>query len=315
MDDPPSLPARATDAHKGTAGTVCVVGGCAAADQPRMIGAPALVALGALRAGAGLVKIAAPSPILTESVAACPSATGIALPTDAAGAIVAHEAAEVLDALADAAGCLAVGPGLGSGQGVTALVVRAVGQQESPVVLDADGLNALAAVSHFASDIRARMIVTPHPGEFRRLAERLKINQSPTDAAERPAAAERLAQAMGCVVVLKGAGSVVSDGHRTWVCPHGHPCLATAGTGDVLAGVIAGMVAQFAPPPPIAPGVTTPVNPARPFDLYECARVGVLVHARAGERWARRHGASAGLIASELAAEIPGAVEAERADA
>ncbi|MEQ8769587.1 MAG: NAD(P)H-hydrate dehydratase [Phycisphaerales bacterium] len=315
MDDPPSLPARSKDAHKGTAGTVGIVGGCAAADQPRMIGAPALAALGALRAGAGLAKIAAPGPILTDAVSMCPSATGIALPTDSLGDIVAHEAAGVLDALADAADCLVVGPGLGSGEGVAALVVRAVGQQEAPVVLDADGLNTLAGVAHFASEIRARLIVTPHPGEFRRLAEPLKITQRPTDTNERPAAAERMAQALGCVVVLKGAGTVVSDGHRTWTCAHGHPCLATAGTGDVLSGVIAGMVAQFAAPPPIAPGVPMPVNPAKPFDLYECARVGVLVHARAGERWARRHGASAGLIATELAAEIPGAVEAERSDA
>ncbi len=312
MDDPPSLPARATDAHKGTAGTVGVIGGCAADDQPRMIGAPALAALGALRAGAGLAKIAAPGPILTEAVAACPSATGIALPTDDAGAVVGHEGAVVLDALAEAADALVVGPGLGSAEGVTALVVRAVGQPESPVVLDADGLNTLAGVAHFASEIRARLIVTPHPGEFRRLAEPLKITEDPTNAHERPAAGERLAQALGCVVVLKGAGTVVSDGHRTWTCQHGHPCLATAGTGDVLAGVIAGMVAQFAAPPPLAPGVAVPADSARPFDLYECARVGVLVHARAGERWARRHGASAGLIASELAAEIPASVEAER---
>lgn len=314
MDGPPAVPNRAREAHKGTAGTVGVVGGCAAAGQPRMIGAPALVALGALRAGAGLAKIATPSSILTEAVSACPSATGIALPTNSDGNIVAHESARIFDTLTDQSEAMVVGPGLGAGDGVEALVVRATGQQEVPVILDADGLNTLAGIPLFASEIRARLIVTPHPGEFRRLAGPLKITQNPTDDTQRPAATERLAQALGCIVVLKGAGTVVSDGHRTWTCPHGHPCLATAGTGDVLAGAIAGLVAQFAAPAPIAPGIPMPPNPAQPLDLYDCARLGVLVHARAGERWARRHGASTGLLAGELADEIPGAIEAERSD-
>lgn len=312
MDAPPLLPTRARDSHKGTAGTVGVIGGCAGDGQARMVGAPALAARAALRAGAGLAKIASPDRILTEVIGLCPSATGVSLATGADGAVVAHEAAAVLDRLANDAGCLVVGPGMGSGDAVESSALRAVGQQECPVVLDADGLNALASVAHYAGEIRGRVIVTPHPGEFRRLAGPLKIAEDPTDDATRTAAAERLAQALGCVVVLKGAGTVVSDGHRTWVCERGHPCLATAGTGDVLAGVIGGLVAQYAAAAPIAPGIAMTVDPRKPLDLFDCARVGVLAHAIAGERWAAGHDASAGLLAAELADEIPAVIETLR---
>lgn len=312
MSDLPRLPARPRDGHKGTFGTVGVVGGCCARDQARMLGAPALAARAALRAGAGLAKIAAPDAALTEVVALCPSATGIALPTDAAGAITGHGAAEVLDGLAEDAACLVVGPGLGRGAGVDAVTVRAAGQDACPAVLDADALNALAALADYAQDIRGRVIVTPHPGEFRRLADPLKIAGDPTDDAARPHLAERLAQALGCVVVLKGARTVVSDGHRTWTCERGHPCLGTAGSGDVLSGLLGGLVAQFVPAPPIAPGIKMPVDPKRPLDLFQAACVGVQAHAIAGERWAADHDASAGLLAQELADELPAVIEAMR---
>ncbi|QKK07339.1 MAG: hypothetical protein HND58_03690 [Planctomycetota bacterium] len=170
-------------------------------------------------------------------------------------------------------------------------------------------LRALARVSR---DGRADAA----PGEFRRLARALKIAHDPTDTAQRPLAAEALAQRLGCVVVLKGAGTVVSDGQRTWVCPHGHPCLATAGTGDVLSGVIAGLVAQWVrPPDPMlaklpeqarrALGGASAGGGDATLDLFDAARAGVVVHALAGERWAAAHDASAGLLAAELAALVP----------
>lgn len=313
MDELPRLPARPRDGHKGTFGTVGVVGGCCADGQPRMLGAPALAARAALRAGAGLAKVAGPDPALTEIIALCPSATGVAITTGSDGSITPHEAAAVLDALADDASCLVVGPGLGRGAGVDALAVRAAGQEACPVVLDADALNALAAMPDYARDIRGRAILTPHPGEFRRLADPLKITGDPADDGARPGLADRLAQALGCVVVLKGARTVVSDGHRAWVCERGHPCLATGGSGDVLAGVIGGLAAQFVPPPPIAPGIAAPADPARPLDLFSAACLGVLAHAAAGERWAAAHDASAGLLAQELADEVPAVIESVRA--
>ena len=307
----PRLPVRDPRGHKGTFGRVAVVGGCACdagGMRVRMIGAPALAALGALRAGAGLAVVLAPEPVLGAVLTIAPSATGMVLETDRAGAIVAHSAAQTLDRVLDRSDVLAIGPGLGSGQSVEQLVLRAVSQTRVPVVVDADALNALARTPAFDKDFHANAVLTPHPGEFARLAAVLGIAEDPTDPATRPEAARALARRIGTVVVLKGAGTVVSDGQRVWTCRAGHPCLATAGTGDVLtgviAGVIAGIIAQF------DPRSASPHQSAQPktlagLDLFDAARAGVLAHALAGERWAADHKASAGLLAGELAALIP----------
>jgi NAD(P)H-hydrate epimerase len=266
-----------------------------------MIGAPALAAVAALRAGCGLARLAMPGPILAAGIVLAPSATGTRIPTDAKGQIVAHEVSAVIDHLLARATCLVIGPGLGEGEGPAAASLRAVQQESVPVVVDADALNCLSLVPQLHQDFHARAILTPHPGEFARLARAMKIMHNPTDPAQRPQAAEAMAQRLGCVVVLKGAGTVVSDGIRTWVCKHGHPCLATAGTGDVLTGLIGGLVAQFA------------ADADAPWSLFDAARVGVQAHAIAGEEWARRHGAQAGLLASELAEELPAVLEGMRA--
>ncbi|MBK7403755.1 MAG: NAD(P)H-hydrate dehydratase [Phycisphaerales bacterium] len=313
----PRLPARDPRGHKGTFGTVVVVGGCAAAGA-RMVGASALSALGALRAGAGLAKLLCPEPVLAEVIAMTPSATGRGLPVDPDGEIIPHDAAALLDAALASSEVLAIGPGFGTGPGSQALSLRAVQQEDRPVVVDADAINCLAGVPELWRDFHAMAVLTPHPGEFRRLAGPLRIRQDPTDDAERPAAAEAMAQRLGCVVVLKGAGAVVSDGQRTWVCRHGHACLATAGTGDVLTGVIAGIIAQFVRPlegrPETAPemGRSAPRAGSGRLDLFDAARAGVLAHALAGELWAERHGASAGLLATELAELIPACGESIR---
>lgn len=313
----PRLPGRDARGHKGTFGTVVVVGGCASG-AARMVGAPALTALGALRAGAGLVRLLCPEPVLQQAMSIAPSATGRALPVDEGGEVVAHDGAEALDEAVESATVLAIGPGLGEGRGSQALALRAVQQEAAPVVVDADALNCLARVPELTRDFRAPAVLTPHPGEFRRLAEPLRIRDDPTEEKQRPGAAEALAQRLGCIVVLKGAGTVVSDGHRTWVCPRGHPSMATAGTGDVLTGVIAGLAAQFVRP--VDPLMAKLPERARAalggqpagLDLFDAARAGVLAHALAGERWAETRGASAGLLASELADLIPACVETLR---
>lgn len=301
LPEPPGLPPRDTHGHKGTFGTVCVFGGCAGPDV-MMIGAPALVAMGALRAGAGLVKLAVPRPILDSVISITPSATGIPLAVDEAGSLETQDAVSRLDHMTSECRCLVVGPGLGSGGAARSLSLRAVQQQDCPVVVDADALNALAEMPELFRDFHARAVLTPHPGEFRRLAATFRISQDPTKEETRPVAAESLAQKLGCIVVLKGAGTIVSDGQRTWRCSAGHPCLATAGTGDVLSGVIAGLIAQFVPRmalPRAMPGT---------LDLFDAARLGVLAHGRAGERWASRRPADAGLLAAELADEIPAVI-------
>jgi len=305
---PPPLPRRDPRGHKGTFGTVAVLGG-SAFGAGRMIGAPALSALAALRAGAGLVRLVMPEPILAHGMALAPSATGIALPVDPSGGIVPHEAARTVDELVAASTCLVIGPGMGAAPGVAAATLRAVQQEDIPIVVDADALNALASTPHLFRDFHARAVLTPHPGEFARLAAVLKIPHSPTDPAARPAAAATLAQRLGCVVVLKGPGTVVSDGLQTYTCPRGHPCLGTAGTGDVLAGLVAALIAQFAPP-------TAAAQLARPIpgtlSLFDAACIAVLAHALAGEAWAGSHAAAAGLLATELADALPAALESLR---
>ncbi|MEM7621883.1 MAG: NAD(P)H-hydrate dehydratase [Planctomycetota bacterium] len=307
----PDLPARDVAGHKGTFGTVVVVGG-SCGDAGAMIGAPALTANAALRSGAGLAKLVVPRPIMRDAIQLAPSATAMAIPVDDAGAVISHKGAEILDGAMESADVVAIGPGLG--KGAESLVLRAVGQTDVPVVVDADALNTLAGMSDFGPEIRAAAIFTPHPGEYARLAGALAIRENPVDPAGRCAAAEALAQRLGVIVVLKGAGTVVSDGVRTWVCKRGHACLATAGTGDVLTGVIAGLVSQFGSVGlREIRGVALPRPPGRPLDLFECARIGVEAHAIAGEMWAGERGASAGLLASELADVVPRSLESLRA--
>lgn len=316
MSDSPSLPAfppRDPMGHKGTFGTVAVIGGCALAES-RMIGAPTLSATASLRVGAGLARLVMPEPVLNAGLTLAPWTTGQALPADASGQIVPHEAARVIDQLAISSDCLAIGPGLGRGDGPRAACLRAVQQDKAPVVVDADAINALSEVPELGRDLHASAVLTPHPGEFRRLCEGLGLKQHLGLEHSRSGAAEQLAQRLGCVVVLKGARTVVSSGQFTWVCDFADSCLAVGGTGDVLTGVIAGLIAQFvAPPPdfvlPAPPGAKIPRPPGKPLTLFEAACLGVQVHALAARRWRASHReAAAGLLPTELADELPGAV-------
>ncbi|HEX2839548.1 MAG TPA: NAD(P)H-hydrate dehydratase [Phycisphaerales bacterium] len=331
---PCKIPARARDAHKGTAGTVVVIGGSSSGGR-LMIGAPALTARAALRSGAGLAKIVAPRAVLPHALTLCPSATGIVLETDISGELIAHEAAETFDAVAQEADCIAIGPGLGVSDAARALCFRAVQQEDVPVVVDADAITNLAHVPELTRDFHGACILTPHPGEFRRIAQALGISHDPVNPASRPAAAEHLAQRLGCIVVLKGAGTIVTNGHDTWTCDAGHPCLATAGTGDVLTGLIGGLVAQFLSPRggrgpgegrggvggmPTTDlhalararlsGQPVPPAPASTLSLLTLTKLAVWTHARAGEVWAHSHGAQAGLLAADLTDLLPGVLAA-----
>jgi NAD(P)H-hydrate epimerase len=262
-----------------------------------MIGAVALVATGALRAGCGLARVVTPAPILSTVIGLCPSATGVPLPVDEAGRLEPHEAAAAIDQQVGTATVLVVGPGMGLGDGPRAAALRAVQQEAVPAVIDADAINNLADFPELSRDFRAAAVLTPHPGEYRRLAEPLRLEHDPTHDATRPDAAASMAQRLGCIVVLKGSRTVVSDGQRTWVNSTGNAALATAGTGDVLSGLIAGLAAQFVP---------------KKIDLYDTARLAVAAHGLAADAWVRRHAAAAGLLAMELAAEIPAVFESMR---
>lgn len=276
----PPIPDRPADAHKGTFGTVIVVGGSAT-----MIGAPALCASAALRAGAGLVKIAAKPDVLPHAIVIEPGATGIALGDLRAALDETDPGAKAV---------LAVGPGLGQSP-EAAQWVKYLLRQPRAMVLDADGLNLLTRMGKARPEGGVspdRLVLTPHPGEFSRLAAALKITLSPTDADERPRAAAALASAHRAVVVLKGRHSVIADGRRTTVNRTGNPALATAGTGDVLTGVIASLMAQ---------GMTG----------YDAAVLGAHLHGLAADLWARSNG-PVGLTARDLASLIPKAIAEQR---
>ena len=176
-------------------------------------------------------------------------------------------------------------------------MARLIGREQPPIVIDADAINALAGLAGFDRDLRAAAVLTPHPGEYARLARALEIDADPVDPQQRPGAAETLARRIGCIVVLKGAGTVVSDGISTWTNTSGNPALATAGTGDVLTGVIAGLVAQYAS------------RPDGPLSLYDCARIGVYAHGLAADRWRDANsGIESGMLAADLLRELPGAL-------
>jgi NAD(P)H-hydrate epimerase len=303
MNDLPSMPHRPSDGHKGTFGTVCVIGG--QIGPPRvMLGGPALSALAALRCGSGLAVLALPEPMMLSALTIAPSATGLALPVDRRGALVPSAAARLLDEHGQGFDCLAIGPGMGADPPQQQTLIRLIARDDVPLVLDADALNALAAATDFQGDLRAQSVLTPHPGEYRRLAKALGIEADPVDPDTRPEAAQLLAQRLGCVVVLKGAGTVVSDGIETFVNPTGNVALATAGSGDVLTGVIASFVGQFFRPSLGVGSRQITAEQQGGLSLLDCARLGVYVHGLAADRWASKRG-NAGMVAADLLEELP----------
>ncbi|MCC6682473.1 MAG: NAD(P)H-hydrate dehydratase [Phycisphaeraceae bacterium] len=279
IHDVPDPPPRPQAAHKGTFGTVIVVGGCST-----MIGAPALAARAALRGGVGLVKIATASELLTAMLTIEPGATGIVLDGDAQAQ---RQAIEQADPQHQAV--LAIGPGMGLSDSAGRLVENLL-RGPRAIVLDADGLNLLAQTTYRHPLQGPPLVLTPHPGEFMRLAQRLGIEHDPTDEAQRPTAAAALATTQHSVVVLKGHRSVVTDGKRCYINDTGNPALATAGSGDVLTGLLASLLAQN-------------------ISVLDAAVLAVHAHGRAGDLWARSHGPR-GLRAGDLADLLPAALAA-----
>ena len=252
-----------------------------------MIGAPALTALAALRSGVGLVKIAAPENVVPFALTIEPSATGLLMSQEIPQAMASLDEADPSNRAV-----LAVGPGMGRDPLVADLVLGCLKSNRS-VVLDADGLNHLAESGQAMADRTSPLVMTPHPGEFRRLAKPRDIDADPTDPATRTVAAVQLARADGAIAVLKGHRSVVTDGERVYVNQTGNTVLATAGSGDVLTGLIAALMAQG-------------------MDGFQASVLGVFLHGRAGDLWQNRHGAS-GLTARDLANLLPDAFDEARA--
>jgi NAD(P)H-hydrate epimerase len=272
----PVLPQRRVTSHKGEYGRALLVGG-----SRGMSGAIGLAGLAALRSGAGLVTLAVPDVCLDTVASYEPSYMTLALESDAGGRIagaskgaIQHEAGQ--------ASCCACGPGIGRSPQLNELVGLMYESLRQPVVVDADGLNALASDASCLPRPGGPRILTPHPGEFRRLVgnERLSPEACRTRAVE-------LAGQCGVTVVLKGHRTLVTDGQQVLENSTGNPGMATGGSGDVLTGVITALVGQGLSP-------------------LEAAHLGVYVHGLAGDLAAGQLGQTS-LVASDLVRWLPAA--------
>ncbi len=284
----PKFPPRERDSHKGDYGRVLLIGG-----SPGMSGAIAMAGRAAILTGSGLVRLAVPERSLPMAAGFVPELMTVALPENRSGKI-SLEAFPKLMLLIDGADVVVIGPGLGRSAGLDALVMRLHREVQKPMLIDADGLNALAShgfdrlAESFAECVAWR-ILTPHPGEFARLCDGTRFfreagNKVPRDTPGRIAAAREFvsrlnarpvretdrgaaqnsANSTGVILVLKGSETVVTDGGQTFVNTSGNPGMATAGSGDVLSGMIASLAGQR-------------------FSPLDAARLGVYLHGRAGD--------------------------------
>jgi NAD(P)H-hydrate epimerase len=280
IQDVPSLPPRAVDANKGNFGRVLVIAG-----SRGMSGAAILCASGALRGGAGLVTLAVPDSIASIVAAANPCYMTRPQPQDDKGRFNVVAASDLLDAV-QASTVTVVGPGLGRSPELSLLLQMILESTTVPLVIDADGLNALPPLLDWLRAQPRPVILTPHPGEFARLVGR----DIPFVQGDRVGHAAAFARLHGCVVVLKGHGTVVTDGMRAFVNTTGNPGMATGGTGDVLAGLTGALLAQG-------------------LEAFAAARLAVHLHGLAGDL-AREQFGEVSLIATDVLDNLPGAFRA-----
>lgn len=264
------LPERPLDGHKGTFGSALIAGG-----SRNYLGAPILSGLGAYRVGAGLVALAVPKALRQLGATHLPEATFPILPAEEQ---LNGDAARVLSHSFARYDSLLIGPGLGTTNPFMVGVLSA--ETLPPLICDADALNYLSRQNKWWNLLPPHTILTPHPGEMSRLVGHDIRDENRFDLAQTSA------QTWGHIVVLKGAFTIIAapNGHTT-VIPIATPLLATAGSGDVLAGTIAGLLAQGLQP-------------------YRAAVVGAYLHAAAGHALAQSHG-NAGLLAHEIAEQLP----------
>jgi ADP-dependent NAD(P)H-hydrate dehydratase len=276
----PRLRPRPPEAHKGTFGKLLVVAG-----SRGMSGAAVLCGSGALRGGAGLVQVAVPGEILPIVAGANSCYLTAAFAQDMRGRFAAAAVDELVDLAVTWADVIAVGPGLGQSEAMPGLMSALLDRATIPLVIDADGLNALTRVpaDSWPSNPQ-RVVLTPHPGEFARLAgvtpEQIR--------AEGPQLAVKFAADRGVILVLKGHGTVVTDGRRLYRNTSGNPGMATGGTGDVLTGLIGALIGQG-------------------LDPFDGAVLGAWAHGRAGDLAAEHLGQTA-LIATDLLTYLPAAL-------
>ena len=264
------LPDRDIRGHKGDFGKILLLCG-----SRGFTGAAYLAAMGALRSGAGLVFLGVPESIYAIEAVKLNEAIVFPLP-DEAGKLAEAAIGEILRKLADMDAVL-IGPGLGQSEGVFRVVKTVLEGADCPVVLDADGINVMAAHKDILRGRTNPTVLTPHAGEFARLGGK--------PAEDRVAAAEEMAKELGCVMLLKGHQTVVTDGNTTYINPTGNPGMAVGGSGDVLAGIIAALLGQG-----IAP--------------VEAAACGAWIHGAAGDHCARELG-QYGMLPTDMLNVLP----------
>lgn len=272
----PKLPVRQAASHKGDFGKVCIIAG-----STGFSGAAAIAGKSALRSGSGLVRLAVPKSILPIVAAIEPCYTTIPLADDSAGKISSKAIDTVLKAVVEN-DVVAFGPGVGVSAGVKAVLENLLRLEGIRLVIDADGLNNLAALKNWPDICKANLILTPHPGEMKRLWSGLLRTSMPTD---RQAVAVEFSKAANAVVVLKGSGTVVTDAEKIYVNTTGNPGMATAGTGDVLTGIITALCGQG-------------------LDNFDAAVLAVYVHGLAADLAAKDKG-QISLIATDIIDCLP----------
>ncbi len=275
----PLLPARRTDVHKHDCGRVVVIAGSVG-----MTGAAAMCAQAALKIGAGLVTLGVPESLNDILEVKLTEVMTRPLPETPERTIRAKAVDEILEIL-PGADSVVIGPGLSTHTSTVTLVRQLVTLVEAPLVVDADGLNALAGKADLLAKRPGPTVLTPHPGELGRL---LKIPADEVQS-DRLAAAAKAGESWQATVILKGARTVVAGGGCLHINPTGNPGMATAGTGDVLAGMVAGLIAQGLP-------------------AYPASVLAVYLHGRAGDLAALERTELA-LIATDLLDYLPTAIK------
>jgi NAD(P)H-hydrate epimerase len=273
----PQLPPREDESHKGDYGRALLIGG-----SRGMAGAISLSGMAALRSGAGLVKLAVPDSSLEVVARFEPSYMTVPLPCDKLGRIKLT-AKEVLASQLDEATIVACGPGLGRSKDLTELVCWLYQSVSKPMVVDADGLNALASRPDVLGKPGGARVLTPHPGEFARL-----LGTETVALEDRARLAREMALRTGAVLLVKGHETIITDGVQLAYNTTGNPGMATGGCGDVLTGVITAFLCQGLSP-------------------FDAARLGAHVHGMAGDYAAGLFG-KVGMIARDLLRRLPLAI-------
>ncbi|RKU27818.1 bifunctional ADP-dependent NAD(P)H-hydrate dehydratase/NAD(P)H-hydrate epimerase [Candidatus Poribacteria bacterium] len=279
------VPPRPSASHKGTYGRVLVVAG-----STGMTGAAALASEAALRVGAGLVTLATPKHLNPILEGLLPEVMTLPLPETESGSLSASATSAILEFAEKTKSVLAIGPGLSQHSDTVALVHQLVGENREQglglrMVIDADGLNALAKAPEIISLLDRDTVLTPHPGEMSRLTD----TPVPTLENDRISTAQQFANECGVTLVFKGAPTVTAGANgEAWINSTGNPGMATGGMGDVLTGVIAGLMAQG-------------------HASETAAVLGVYIHGLAGDITAEALGMH-GLIASDVLKAVPKAI-------